>query len=53
MNSTPEQETETEVTTELNEPKGKSTPSNIVFFALGLLAAIILASTVILLKRKK
>ena len=53
VNSTPEQETETEVTTELNEPKGKSTPSNIVFFALGLLAAIILASTVILLKRKK
>ena len=51
---TNEQETEeTEVTTEQNEPTEKNTPSNIVFIALGLLAAIIIASSIILLKRKK
>ena len=48
---TPEQETE--ITTVLDEPKGKSTPSNMVFFALGLLAAILITSLIILLKRKK
>ena len=41
------------VTTEQNEPTEKNTPSNIVFIALGLLAAIVIASSIILLKRKK
>ena len=35
------------------EPAEKSTSSNIVFIALGLLAAIVIASLIILLKRKK
>lgn len=58
-NATPanEQETQTEETTEQtvaqNEPTEKSTSSNIVFIALGLLAAIVIASSIILLKKKK
>ena len=50
---TPTDEQETEVITEQNEPTEKNTPSNIVFIALGLLAAIIITSSIILLKRKK
>ena len=50
---TPTNEQEKEVTTEQNEPTEKNTPSNIVFIALGLLAAIVIASSIILLKRKK
>ena len=49
----PTDEQETEVIAEQNEPTEKNTPSNIVFIALGLLAAIIIASSIILLKRKK
>ena len=50
---TPTAEQETEVVTEQNEPTEKNTPSNIVFIALGLLVAIIITSSIILLKRKK
>ena len=49
----PTDEQETEVITEQNDPTEKNTPSNIVFVALGLLAAIIITSSIILLKRKK
>ena len=50
---TPTDEEETEVIAEQNEPTEKNTPSNIVFIALGLLAAIIITSSIVLLKRKK
>ena len=50
---TPTDEEETEVIAEQTEPTEKNTPSNIVFIALGLLAAIIITSSIVLLKRKK
>lgn len=49
----PTTEQETEVETEQNEPTEKNTPSNIVFFGLGLLAVILISSLIIFLKRKK
>ena len=50
---TPTTEQETEVVTEQNEPTEKNTPSNIVFVGLGLLAVILITSSIILLKRRK
>ena len=48
-----QKEEQAEEATIQNEPTEKSTSSNIVFIALGLLAAIVITSLIILLKRKK
>lgn len=51
--STEQTEEQVEQATVQNEPTEKSTSPNIVFIALGILAAIIITSLIILLKRKK
>lgn len=51
--SSTEQTEEVEQATVQNEPTEKSTSSNVVFIALGILAVIVITSSIILLKRKK
>ena len=48
-----QQEEQVEQATVQNEPTEKNTSPNVVLIALGLLATIVITSSIILLKRKK